>query len=519
VIPSSRLVRRTIQALCLAVFVLLFIRAWPYGGPIARHRLSRLASPVPLDAFLSLDPLVGISAAIAARRWNPALVGAALTLALCVIVPRAFCSHVCPLGTLIDAMDWLAARLPRRLRPRRTIALGRVRWYVLAGVLAAAAAGVMLAGHLAAIPLLTRGLVFSAGWAQLALLKSPGMVPPFHGWVAVSVALLAGVLLLALAAPRFWCRCLCPSGALISLASTLSPVRRRVLDSCTGCGRCVTACPFGAIGSDFRNRDLACATCRTCAAVCPADAVRFEPCWRPAAGREASPEQCSAEPGVSRRNLLIAAGASGAAAAIIVKPPFAAAPVPLLRPPGSVPESLFLRLCVRCGECIRVCPGSVLHPAGLAAGIDALWTPVVVPSHAGCHQDCNFCTQVCPTGAITPLTVDQKRKTRLGLAAIDKGICLPHSGRSDCRLCYQECEAAGYHAIEMRTITLQVGEIPPGAVSPEEIESMSRIEAPHIVSEKCVGCGLCEYRCHSALVRRRGILPRSAVVVMPPPGR
>jgi ferredoxin len=119
----------------------------------------------------------------------------------------------------------------------------------------------------------------------------------------------------------------------------------------------------------------------------------------------------------SRRALLAssAAGALGSAAVLLGKRPR------LLRPPGSVEEDRFLDLCIRCGECFKVCPGPVLHPSGLANGLSALWTPVVVPSIAGCHQDCNYCTQVCPTGAIDPLTIEEKRRFLMGID--EEGPC------------------------------------------------------------------------------------------------
>jgi NAD-dependent dihydropyrimidine dehydrogenase PreA subunit len=185
----------------------------------------------------------------------------------------------------------------------------------------------------------------------------------------------------------------------------------------------------------------------------------------------------------------------------------------LIRPPGSVAESRFLDLCIRCGECLKVCPGSVLQPAGFAAGLEAVWTPMAVLTHAGCHQECNFCTQVCPTGAIRPLSIPEKQKIPMGLAVIDSKTCLPHRGERDCQLCYQECEAAGYHAIQMRTIQLPVGEVPAGAVSQMELEEMARIEAPFVDAAACVGCGLCEYRCHTAMVKQQALLTRRAIEV------
>ena len=90
-----------------------------------------------------------------------------------------------------------------------------------------------------------------------------------------------------------------------------------------------------------------------------------------------------------------------------------------MRPPGSVPEDLFLDLCIRCAQCFKVWPGPVLHSARLEYGWESLWTPVANLDHGGCHQDCNFCTLVCPTGAIQPLEIAAKRRFHMGLARVD----------------------------------------------------------------------------------------------------
>ena len=118
--------------------------------------------------------------------------------------------------------------------------------------------------------------------------------------------------------------------------------------------------------------------------------------------------------------------------------------------------------------------------------------------------------------AIRPLALEQKRRTHMGLAKLNTRTCLPFAGERDCRLCFDECEAAGYHAIEMREIKLEIdlSDIPPGAVSDDELEEMSRIQAPFIDAAKCVGCGLCEYRCHAANVKQQKLLAASAIVTL-----
>ena len=496
--------RRACQAASFALFlgILLYV-AWPYAQRFGTRVLAD-KEWVPAELFLWLDPLASLAAAVAGRCIGPFLLWTAAILAFSLFVPRAFCSHICPLGTTIDAFDWAVGRWLKRFHIRRRGAWIHAKYYVLAAVMVAAALGVMLAGHVAAIPAATRGFAFVLGPAQLATLKHASMVRPV-GWdYWLAIALFLCIPALTVLGRRFWCRTLCPSGALFSLVSPLRLRERRVKDSCIRCGKCVGVCSFDAIRPDFTTRPAECAFCPDCARACPVDAIEFG--WRRAAPRAAPDGPC-----LSRRALL-GASAIGVWAATGVA---LGRRKRLLRPPGSVREDRFLQLCVRCGLCLKVCPGPVLHPAGLEAGLDALWTPVAVPSWAGCHQDCSFCGQVCPTGAIRPLPIEVKRRVHMGLAVVNPRTCLPHRGERDCQLCFEECRAAGYDAIEMRPIRLDVRDVPEGMLSAAELEEASRILAPFVKPEACVGCGLCEYRCGTAWAKQRRVLDKSAIAVVP----
>ncbi|NQT53519.1 4Fe-4S binding protein [bacterium] len=509
-------VRRAVQAACLLLFLALFLCVcWPYGS---RHHADamRTREVIEAEAFLMLDPLASVSAAVAARAWIRPLAWAGVLLAVCLVFPRGFCGWVCPFGTLIDVFDWTVGARVKRCRVARRGWWVYVRYYVLLAVLVAAGAGLLLTGFVAAIPLLTRGLAFTLGFAQLGVVRGWYLVPPLHAGHWLTFALFAGVFALGLLAPRFWCRHVCPTGAVFSLANALRLTERRVTSACIGCGKCASACPFDAIRPDFTTRAHDCTFCQTCGGVCPVGAITFVGRW--SRGEWRAHAEATSSTGITRRAFAGAAvGAGAAAAALGVRHAWGAQVAQggrtwLVRPPGSLPEAEFLRRCVRCGQCIKACPFNVLQPTAFEHGIEGLWTPRVVPDWAGCEPTCTNCGQVCPTGAIRALPLEEKRVARIGLAVVDEQACLPHAGREACQLCVDECRAAGYDAIEFLRVHVAVDE----NGLPQE---GSGYAAPVVVADRCVGCGLCQMRCLHVNVHQRGLLDESAVVVEAGPGK
>lgn len=530
-VTRSSPVRRIIQVICLVLFVDAFLRVcWPYASRFSADLFSD-KEYFPVESFLLIDPLVGLSTALAGRVLNSAtLIWMIAILAFCIVIPRAFCGYFCPLGTLIDCFDWLIGRHFQRwhVPDNPTNTQGRRHWvqfkyYLLAAVLITSLCGVLTSGFVSAIPVLTRGLLFSLGRGQLWAMKGETTLPPAGPAVYFSLLLFAGVFLLSLKGRRFWCRYVCPSGAMLSVFNVFRVGERKVESSCINCNKCVEVCPFDAIQEDFTTRTNDCTYCQTCGGVCPTEAIKFVTRWNQVELKILNDPPVEPRP-LSRRGF-VTAGLTGMviawgtkiASMAGVSTSAADSSLPL-RPPGSVPEDSFLDLCIRCGECFKVCPGPVLQPAGLEYGLESLWTPVATPEHAGCHQDCNFCTQVCPTGAIQPLDLLVKRETHMGLARINTNTCLPfrESGREDCNLCYIECEQAGYHAIEMKPIDLPVDRelLESQGYSEEVIDEMSSILAPFVDPDKCVGCGICTYRCHSRFVTQEERMDEAAIFIV-----
>ena len=155
----------------------------------------------------------------------------------------------------------------------------------------------------------------------------------------------------------------------------------------------------------------------------------------------------------------------------------------LLRPPGVRKEEDFLDKCVRCGECMKVCLRSALYPASLQAGLYSLYTPTIVPRLGYCEYNCSLCGQVCPTGAIPKLPLEQKKKAVIGLAVVDKNHCLPYAKKMNCMVCEEHCPIPD-KAIRFETV--------------RETDYNGKevlLKKPYVIDELCNGCGICEYVC------------------------
>ncbi|MCP4853487.1 MAG: 4Fe-4S dicluster domain-containing protein [Fuerstiella sp.] len=485
--------------------------AWPshYADDLADKEV------IPAETFLIIDPLVSLSTAVAARSWVWSLMSAASILIVCILVPRGFCGYLCPLGTTIDMFDWAIAGRVKRYRISDDGWWVHIKYYLLAGTMICAVFGVLVSGFFAAIPVITRGLLFVIEPLQSGAMRGWHLVPRMSGGHVVSVVLFLAVLGLGFLRPRFWCKNVCPSGAVFSLGNLFRLTERKVESSCINCNKCIEICPFDAIKPDFNTRTIDCTMCESCGGVCPTQAIKFVERWN-FAELKLENDPPTGKTAFGRRGFLSLAGGSAAAVAGAVgltgvtksfgahlEDPNAFRPV---RPPGSVPEQQFLEMCIRCGECFKACPNNVLQPESFQQGLEGLWTPVVVADWAGCESSCNGCGQVCPTGAIRSLPLVEKKVARMGLAIVNQTKCLPFAGRAACDLCVQGCNAAGYHAIEYAQVGTEVDD------NGEPIDGTGDL-APIVLADKCVGCGLCQTRCYGINVKEKGLLTKSAIII------
>jgi polyferredoxin len=484
-----RHLRRTSQGLFLLVFLVLFLQTESKGD-------NELGYPV--KVFLDADPLLWLTTLLATRSPDQLLSWAWVVVAATAVLGRVFCGWVCPLGALHD----LAGRVARPAR--RPLGWFALKYLILLFLLGASLFTWQPAGLLDPLSLTIRSLslalypafshavtvlfdtvyslqiplVTDASEAIYAFLRKtalPFRVPAFRQAFPLGVLFLA-ILGLNWVERRFWCRYLCPLGALLGILSRRAWLGREVSEGCSGCGVCEAACKGAAEPADpDRWKRAECVACMDCDDLCPQGAVRFGFFRAAVNGLD-----------LGRRRVLAALAAGAAAVPLIRATPqagAAAADPLLIRPPGSLPEPDFLRRCVKCGECMKVCLTGGLQPALFEGGLEGLWTPLLVPRIGCCEYRCTLCGQVCPTGAITRLGLDEKAKVKIGLAMIDPGRCLPYAHGIPCIVCQEVCPTPDKAIRLVETVVT--------SARGDEIA----VRQPHVDLDLCIGCGICENKC------------------------
>ena len=341
------------------------------------------------------------------------------------------------------------------------------------------------------------------------------------------------VLVLNTRVTRFWCRAICPLGAMLGVCSRWSLVQmRKHEENCDDCRLCLLHCQGGddpVPGATWRKAE--CHLCLNCLGDCPTGGISFAWSTQPSGAK-----QTRETPDLNRRALFTGMAAGAVMVPLMRSGPGLKTPAGtlLIRPPGSLDESHFLDRCIRCGDCMKVCPNNALHPAIFEGGVEGLWSPVLVPRIGYCEPNCVLCSQVCPTGAIWEITVAEKtgargsalgardeglgtRETqgraarptdavppsadkppplapapapapakdpiRIGTAFFDRGRCLPWSMATECIVCEEWCPTSP------KAIYLVLAEV---------VDRQGRtktVKQPFVDPKLCTGCGACEYAC------------------------
>jgi len=478
--------RRLVQIVSFGAFIYFFVLT--IGQATASGRLV-FGTAAPVDTFFRIDPLLGLSTMVAARKVIEVMLWYGLPIvAITVLAGRFFCGWICPLGAALDAADAVIYR--RRRSAGRRQPYRNLKYYLLFAVLVTAVFSAQMAYFLDPIVIITRALTFAIyGPVQLGLralasasdhasfLMTNRFLPDdqvFYRMGILFFLIFAGIVAANAISRRFWCRNLCPLGALLGLVSRFALVKRLVGRTCRECGRCLRECKMAAICDDPKDCVAPeCIYCYSCTRTCPTSSTRIVPAL--------SSPQYHTELSLTRRRTLQALGI-GVAWAALVRTDWGAkmarqskirvSSPQLIRPPGALAEEKFVNRCVRCSECMKVCPTNGLQPALAEAGIEGLWTPVLVPKIGECTQNCNLCSKVCSTQAIQPFEIEDKTYIYIGTAVIDRSSCIVWNSGKSCLVCDECCS---YHALYWKVV--------------------DGIRRPFVNEKKCTGCGICENAC------------------------
>ncbi|UCE07239.1 MAG: 4Fe-4S binding protein [bacterium] len=485
--------RRISQILFLLFFLYLFFQAaFPYEKLISS------------DLFLRSSPLIAIATFLTTKKFIGTLVIALIILVLSIALGRYFCGWICPLGTTVDFEDWLSRKFRKNnSNPNRK--LRTWKFTILIVVLIAALFSVQLIWFFDPIVLMTRtvttaiyplftflvestlNILLSIGILQDPLFSIYDFLratilplePLYFKQGILFVVILIGILSFSLLSRRFWCRYLCPLGALFGLFSSFRLTKGIVVNSnkCINCAKCQRECKMDAINDDFRSHSqVECIECMSCISVCPTDAISYKLSFKFA------PERFD----VSRRRFVYSTTGSILTLGLI-KTGFhnKIKAGQVVRPPGALPESEFLDRCVRCQECVKICSstGACLQPAMLESGWEGIWSPIVNARHGYCEYNCNLCGQVCPTDAIHSLDLEAKKQIRMGIAYFDKSRCIPWYRGEDCLVCEEHCP------LPEKAIKFDTRE----ARRPDG--SMRVVKFPYVDESLCIGCGICVTKC------------------------
>ena len=404
------------------------------------------------------------------------IVALVVLVALTLLVGRVYCSVICPLGVMQDVISWISGR--RKKKKSRFSYSSEKRW-LRYGILVVFVA-LLIAGL---VPIAALIAPYSSYGRMVRSVVSPSLSP-----VAIVAAVsFVVVAILAWIGGRTYCNTVCPVGTVLGFFSRFALFRPMIDTSkCNNCKLCSKKCKASCIDAKNHRIDYSrCVACMDCIDTCKHGAISLPPGPSPKERGVDTPGGDKAGDEMRRKFLTLSATLAatslikaqekkvdGGLAAIEAKQkPNRNTP---LVPPGAKSMRHFAQHCTACQLCVSECPNNVLRPS---TNLETLMQPEMSYEDGYCRPECTRCSEVCPAGAIRPITVAEKSSTRIGHAVWIRKNCLPVADGVECGNCARHCPSG---AILMVHMDANDDEAP---------------KIPVIDTERCIGCGACENLC------------------------
>ena len=438
-------------------------------------------------------------------------IGVVLFLAVLTLVfGRIYCSVICPLGVFQDIVSWLSAKRKKN-RFRYSSALKWLRYGVL-GVFVLAIIGGLNSFVVLLAPYSSYGRIVSSlfsplyQWANngLAYLAERADSYAFYEtdvWMKslptllIATVTLVVLIVLAWRGGRTYCNTICPVGTVLGFLSKYS-LLKPVIDTkkCNSCGLCARNCKASCINSKTHEIDYSrCVACMDCLDKCRQGAITYTHRRHKADAAKISARnqtQCtttSTGPADDTRRAFLSATAVLATTAAlkaqekkvdgglaVIEDKKIPARAAAITPPGSLSARNFAQHCTACQLCVAVCPNQVLRPS---SDLTKLMQPEMSYERGYCRPECTKCSEVCPAGAIRPITKADKSAIQIGHAVWIKENCICITNKVECGNCARHCPVGAIQMVASDSGNPQSPKI------------------PVVNTERCIGCGACENLC------------------------
>ncbi len=455
-----------------------------------------------LDFTGSLHAWLGWTAKI---QFLPALLAlnfgvVAALLLLTLLFGRAYCSVICPMGIMQDIISWIHGKTKKKNKFRFSYSPEKkwLRYGILVVFIVALVAGVNALAVIIA-PYSAYGRIASNLFAPiyqfgnniLAWFAERADSYAFYSvdiWIksaatfAIAVATFIVVAVLAWKNGRTWCNTICPVGTVLGFFSRFS-LFAPVIDSekCRSCGLCGKQCKASCIKMDEHKIDYSrCVVCMDCIETCKEGAIKYQ------LRRSKKTKLAKNQTDAGRRAFVTSAVLATTATAVnaqkikldggLADIDYAQIPerkTPL-SPAGSLSLKNFNQHCTSCQLCISVCPNQVLRPS---TSLMTLMQPEMSYERGYCRPECTKCSEICPAGAIRPITREEKSSIQIGHAVVNLDLCVVNTDGKSCGNCSRHCPAGAIMMVKK---------------NPDDPKSPM---IPSVNEERCIGCGACENLC------------------------
>jgi ferredoxin len=426
--------------------------------------------------------------------------GFVIILLLTILFGRVYCSSICPLGVLQDIINFISKKVKKKkkrfgfMKEQKILRLSLLAIPVIIFLFGSSIAVNLLdpysiygrfAGFFFRPGLIYINNIVAFVFERMKLYSVSNFeiraftIIPF----LIVFAFFIFVAVLAYKKGRLYCNTVCPVGTLLGYLSKFSLFQIVIKkEDCLSCGACARDCKSGCIDSKEKTVDMSrCVACFDCLSSCPTDGLLYDFKYRKEKTANKSADDSVDENKrqfVNATALYLLSFSSLTAQAVknVILTKKSTRQIfkkSAISPPGSIGVNRFNSKCTACHLCVSSCPTQVLQPSFLEYGFLGMLQPRMDYNANYCNFDCKICSEVCPTGAISPINIEKKKLTQIGTAKFLKDNCVVNTQKTDCGACSEHCPTKAVHMIPFE----------------------NNLVIPEVREDYCIGCGACEHAC------------------------